>query len=58
MCMGKCPFCRAQFTITRNENDEEEVAYSIFLTALLCMTFLVMVVFIPLITLKVKNDII
>jgi hypothetical protein len=56
--MGKCPFCRAQFTITRNENDEEEVAYSIFLTALLCMTFLVMVVFIPLITLKVKNDII
>ena len=53
-CIITCPFCRAQFTIRYNDGVEEEVectriSYLVFMATLLCATFFMMVIFLPII---------
>ena len=57
MCTGKCPFCRTQFTIRYNNEIEEEIectriSHLIIMATLLCVTFFMMVIFLPIILLS------
>ena len=49
-CKGKCPFCRAQFLVTYEEEIEStRIQYFVFMATLLCMAFFAMVLFLPII---------
>ena len=47
-CMGKCPFCRAQFFVTyEKEIESTRIQYLVFMATLLCMAFFATVIFLP-----------
>ena len=49
-CTGKCPFCRAQFIVTyEHEIESTRIQYLVFMATLMCTTFFMMVLFLPII---------
>lgn len=48
MCTGKCPFCRAQFIVEyEKELEITRIKYLVFMATLVCVTFFVMIIFLP-----------